>query len=133
MAGKEPTVGQPYRAGDTTPTPWAEACERLADADTYCGAKQLPFAPVRSHPRIAADTKKTGAEGRSCSGLMRGRQEKDLNSTRVAGIRPRSVCSIAILPGRCKESLRRPAREGRGPTWTGAIGGFRKHTLSAIR
>jgi hypothetical protein len=35
MAGKEPTARQPYRAGDTTPTPWAEARERLADADTY--------------------------------------------------------------------------------------------------
>jgi nitroimidazol reductase NimA-like FMN-containing flavoprotein (pyridoxamine 5'-phosphate oxidase superfamily) len=35
MAGKEPTAGQPYRAGDTTLTPWAEARERLARADTY--------------------------------------------------------------------------------------------------
>ena len=35
MAGKKPTAGQPYRAGDRTPTPWAEARERLADADTY--------------------------------------------------------------------------------------------------
>jgi hypothetical protein len=34
MAGKEPTARQ-YRAEDTTPTPWAEARERLADADTY--------------------------------------------------------------------------------------------------
>ena len=60
MAGKKPTAGQPYRAGYTTPTPWAEARERLADTDTYwlAGAKQLPFAPVRSHPRIAADTKR---------------------------------------------------------------------------
>lgn len=33
MAEKGPTAGQPYRAGDTTP--WAEASERLADADTY--------------------------------------------------------------------------------------------------
>jgi nitroimidazol reductase NimA-like FMN-containing flavoprotein (pyridoxamine 5'-phosphate oxidase superfamily) len=35
MAEKEPTVEQPYFAEDTTPTPWAEARERLADADTY--------------------------------------------------------------------------------------------------
>ena len=34
MAGKKPTARQPYRAGDTTPTPWAEARERLADADS---------------------------------------------------------------------------------------------------
>ena len=33
MAEKEPTAGQPYFAGDTTP--WLEARERLADADTY--------------------------------------------------------------------------------------------------
>lgn len=35
MAEKEPAAEQPYVAGDTTPTPWAEARERLADADTY--------------------------------------------------------------------------------------------------
>src|SRR5215213_6420417 len=33
MDEKEPTAGQPYFAGDTTP--WLEARERLADADTY--------------------------------------------------------------------------------------------------
>jgi hypothetical protein len=33
MAEKEPTAGQPYFAGDTTP--WLEARERLADADIY--------------------------------------------------------------------------------------------------
>ncbi len=61
MAGKEPTAGQPYRAGDTTPTPWAEARERLADADTYwlvVAAKQLPFAPVLGQPRAPESTKK---------------------------------------------------------------------------
>jgi nitroimidazol reductase NimA-like FMN-containing flavoprotein (pyridoxamine 5'-phosphate oxidase superfamily) len=35
MVEKEPTAEQRYLAEDTTPTPWAEARERLADADTY--------------------------------------------------------------------------------------------------
>jgi nitroimidazol reductase NimA-like FMN-containing flavoprotein (pyridoxamine 5'-phosphate oxidase superfamily) len=35
MAEKAPAAEQPYLAGDTTPTPWAEARERLAEADTY--------------------------------------------------------------------------------------------------
>jgi len=55
--------------------------------------------------------KKAGAEGRSCSGLKRGRKENDVNRL-IAGIRPRSPCSIAILPVRCKESPLRPGREG---------------------
>lgn len=49
MAEKEPAAEQPYVAGDTTPTPWAEARERLADADTYW------LATVRQHglPHLA--------------------------------------------------------------------------------
>lgn len=35
MAEKAPAAEQPYLAGDTTPTPWAEARERLTEADTY--------------------------------------------------------------------------------------------------
>ena len=35
MAEKAPAAEQPYLAGDTTPTPWAEVRERLAQADTY--------------------------------------------------------------------------------------------------
>ncbi len=35
MAEKAPAAEQPYLAGDMTPTPWAEARERLAEADTY--------------------------------------------------------------------------------------------------
>ncbi len=39
---------------------------------------------------------------------MRGRMEKDENTTRAASFRPRSPCSIAILPVRCKaESTRK--------------------------
>jgi hypothetical protein len=34
---------------------------------------------------------------------MRGRMEKDKNATRERRVLPRSVCSIAILPVRCKE------------------------------
>ena len=52
MAGKEPTAGQPYRAGDTTPTPWAEARERLTDADTYWLA--LSYYPSRPLEAILA-------------------------------------------------------------------------------
>jgi nitroimidazol reductase NimA-like FMN-containing flavoprotein (pyridoxamine 5'-phosphate oxidase superfamily) len=35
VAEKEPAAGQPYVAWDSTRTSWAEARERLADADTY--------------------------------------------------------------------------------------------------
>jgi|SRR5215204_2161831 len=35
MAEKAPAAEQPYLAGDTTSTPWAEARKRLADSDTY--------------------------------------------------------------------------------------------------
>ena len=35
MSEKAPTAKQAYLAGNTTPTPWAEARERLAEADTY--------------------------------------------------------------------------------------------------
>ena len=71
MAGKEPTAGQPYRAGDTTPTPWAEARERLADADTYwlAGAKQLPY---RARP--GPSSRRCGDE--SGAGRKRTRKEK---------------------------------------------------------
>ena len=116
MAGKEPTVRQPYRAGDTSSTPWAEARERLADADTYwlVAAKQLPFAPVRSHPHIAADTKKAG-EGRghspACSEADRYRGDY---GTSTAGVRPRSPCSIAIMLVRCKQNPLRPGPSGAG-------------------
>jgi hypothetical protein len=43
-----------------------------------------------------------------CSGLMRGRQEKATYHTHATGFRPRSPCSIAILPVRCKEKQLRP-------------------------
>jgi len=42
MAEKTPTAEQPYLAEDTTPTPWSEARERLADADTYWLATVRP-------------------------------------------------------------------------------------------
>jgi hypothetical protein len=78
MAGKEPTAGQPYRAGDTTPTPWAEARERLADADTYwlAGAKQLPFARVLGHPHAAVGKKKAGECQIPTSPASRGTRSK---------------------------------------------------------
>jgi nitroimidazol reductase NimA-like FMN-containing flavoprotein (pyridoxamine 5'-phosphate oxidase superfamily) len=39
---KEPVAEQPYLAEDTTPTPWAEARNRLADADSYWLATVRP-------------------------------------------------------------------------------------------
>jgi hypothetical protein len=42
MAEKEPTAEQPYLAEDTTPTPWAQARQLLADADTYWLATGRP-------------------------------------------------------------------------------------------
>jgi nitroimidazol reductase NimA-like FMN-containing flavoprotein (pyridoxamine 5'-phosphate oxidase superfamily) len=42
MAEKEPTVEQPYLAQDTAPTTWAEARERLANADSYWLATVRP-------------------------------------------------------------------------------------------
>jgi hypothetical protein len=55
--------------------------------------------------------KKAGEEGRSCSGLMRGWQEKGNNSTHVSEFRPRSLCIITIISVYCKES---PLRPGHG-------------------
>ena len=42
MAEKAPAAEQPYLAEDTAPTPWAEARERLAEADTYWLATVRP-------------------------------------------------------------------------------------------
>jgi nitroimidazol reductase NimA-like FMN-containing flavoprotein (pyridoxamine 5'-phosphate oxidase superfamily) len=42
MAEKEPAAEQPYLAEDTTPTRWAQARQRLADADTYWLATVRP-------------------------------------------------------------------------------------------
>ncbi len=42
MAEKAPAAEQPYLAEDTAPTAWAEARERLADADTYWLATVRP-------------------------------------------------------------------------------------------
>lgn len=57
-----------------------------------------PTGPIRADRGLAGfrGTKKSG-EGRSCSSLMRGRKENDV-SVIIAGIRPRSPGSIAILP-----------------------------------
>jgi hypothetical protein len=42
MAEKEPATEQPYLTQDATPAPWAEARERLADADPYWLATVRP-------------------------------------------------------------------------------------------
>ena len=42
MAEKEPVAEQPYLAEDAIPTPWAEACGRPADADSYWLATMRP-------------------------------------------------------------------------------------------
>jgi hypothetical protein len=42
MAEKAPAAEQPYLAKDTDPTPWVEARDRLADADTYWLATVRP-------------------------------------------------------------------------------------------
>ena len=73
----------------------------------------LPGGPGALGP--GESMKKAGAEGRSCSSLMRGRQEKDHNGTRVTGFRPHSMRSIAIVLIRCKEKQLRPGRGGVGP------------------
>jgi nitroimidazol reductase NimA-like FMN-containing flavoprotein (pyridoxamine 5'-phosphate oxidase superfamily) len=39
---KEPVAERPYLAEDTTPTPWTEARQRLADADSYWLATVRP-------------------------------------------------------------------------------------------
>ena len=55
---------------------------------------------------------KKAGEGWAFSGLMRGQLEKDQDSTRKTGLRPRSLCIITIIPDRCKEKPLRPGREG---------------------
>ena len=42
MTEKEPAAEQPYLAEDATPTPWAEARRRLADAESYWLATVRP-------------------------------------------------------------------------------------------
>jgi Pyridoxamine 5'-phosphate oxidase len=53
MAEKAPAAEQPYLAEDTTPTPWAEARERLADADSYWLATVRPDGPPHLVPLLA--------------------------------------------------------------------------------
>src|SRR5919112_2651247 len=53
MAEKAPAAEQPYLAGVTTPTPWAEARERLAEADTYWLATVRPDGLPHLAPLLA--------------------------------------------------------------------------------
>ena len=53
MAEKAPAAEQPYLAEDTTPTPWAEARERLAEADTYWLATVRPDGLPHLAPLLA--------------------------------------------------------------------------------
>ena len=70
----------------------------------------LPGGPGALGP--GESMKKAGAEGRSCSSLMRGRQEKDHNGTRVTGFRPHSMRSIAIVLIDAKRIRCAPVEEG---------------------
>jgi nitroimidazol reductase NimA-like FMN-containing flavoprotein (pyridoxamine 5'-phosphate oxidase superfamily) len=53
MAEKAPAAEQPYLAEDTTPRPWAEARERLAEADTYWLATVRPDGLPHLAPLLA--------------------------------------------------------------------------------
>ena len=75
----------------------------------------LPGGPGALGP--GESMKKAGAEGRSCSSLMWGRQEKDHNGTRVTGFRPHSMRSIAINTDPMQRETAAPrSRRGRPAT-----------------
>ena len=53
---KEPVAEQPYLAEDTTPTPWALARQRLAEADAYWLATVRSDGPPHLVPVLAYDS-----------------------------------------------------------------------------
>ncbi len=53
MTEKEPAAEQPYLAEDASPTPWAEARRRLADADKYWLATVRPDGRPHVMPVLA--------------------------------------------------------------------------------
>lgn len=59
MAGKNPIVEQAYNPNDTTPTPWAEARERLETSGTYWLATMRPNGQPHVVPLLAVWTNDT--------------------------------------------------------------------------
>ena len=77
MAGKEPVAEQPFSADDERPlTTWAEARQRLAEAEWYWLATLRPGGRPHVMPVLAVWLEgalyfSTGAASRKCNNLAR--------------------------------------------------------------